>query len=102
MLQTGQIIEPFLLSITFGCSSATVLTTPAVQTPERMRGEEPKRLAALKRWAVLRLAIGRLLFREKKSAQRVRLRQGKGLALFPGTLILFQESEINWRCFPRP
>ena len=30
------------------------------------------------------------------------LPQGKVLALFPGTLILFQESEIDWRCFPRP
>lgn len=36
-------IEPFLLSMAFGCSSATVLTMPAVQTLERMRDEEPKK-----------------------------------------------------------
>lgn len=101
VLQTGQIVEPFLLGITFGCSSATVLVAPAVQTLQRMRGEEPKRLAALKHWALLRLAIGRLLFRTR-SAQPVWLPQGKVLAWFPRTPILFQESEIDWRCFPRP
>lgn len=101
VLQTGQIVEPFLLSITFGCSSAAVLIAPAVQTLQRMRGEEPKRLAALKRWALLRLATGRLLFRTR-SAQRVWLPQGKVLARFPRTPVLFQESEIDWRCFARP
>lgn len=55
----------------FRRSRAAVLTTPAVQNLERMRDEEPKRLAAPKRWVAIRW----LVFRTK-SAQCVQLLQG--------------------------
>lgn len=76
MLHAEQICKPFLFSINFGCSRTSVLNTPAVQNLGRMRIEEPKELAVLKRWAVLHLAIRRLLFRTK-SAQRVCLPRGR-------------------------
>lgn len=95
-------VEPFLLSMAFGCSSAAVLTTPAVQTLERMRDEEPKKAGSTEALGCLTPCCRETSIQDKICSACLTLPQGKVLALFPGTPILFQESEIDWHCFPRP